>query len=124
MTLRCFLLSKNLADSTPALAVNGSGYFGLRARSLNNFLYWTSQIVAAGVTGLLLDLKMVRRRFRALVGWASLLAFCMIVFGGDYAVTNKYTRASVLEDSFVPVDVYDKLYPGYAFLYIFNGMLE
>lgn len=80
--------------------------------------------MAAGITGALLDMNRVRRRLRCFAGWSAVFALCMIVFGGNYAVTSKYTRASVADPSFVSVDIYDKLYPGYAWLYVFNGMLE
>lgn len=104
--------------------VNGSGYFNLRARTLQNLCYWLSQIFGAGITGFLLDLKWCRRRVRALVGWASLFAVCMAVFAGDFVVTERYTRESIADPAFVPVDIYDDGYAGYIWLYIFNGMLE
>ena len=37
--------------------------------ALNNLLYWLSQIIGAGVMGLFLDFKGLRRRVRAFGGW-------------------------------------------------------
>lgn len=48
----------------------------------------------------------------------------MAIFGGNYATTRKYTRDSVAEPDFEAVGIYDDLYPGYIWLYIFNGMLD
>ncbi|KAG1762778.1 MFS general substrate transporter [Suillus occidentalis] len=51
--------------------------FNIRARGLNNFVYWTSQIFGSIFIGyFVLDQKRVRRRVRAFYGW--ILVFFMI----------------------------------------------
>ncbi|KAG1059639.1 hypothetical protein G6F42_028244 [Rhizopus arrhizus] len=47
---------------------NGGGFFSLRARSLNNLIYWLCQIVGAGFFGWLLDWsKLGNRKMRAIL---------------------------------------------------------
>jgi hypothetical protein len=51
--------------------------FTIRARGLNNFMYWTSQIFGSIFIGyFVLDQKRVRRRVRAFYGW--ILVFLMV----------------------------------------------
>lgn len=50
-----------------------NGYmFDIKARSLNNFLYWIAQIIGSIIMGFILDQKKIRRTTRAYVGWAIL----------------------------------------------------
>ena len=53
--------------------------FNIRARSLNNLVYWLSQIIGSVSIGLLLDRRAISRRIRAFSGWAVLLAMVFIV---------------------------------------------
>jgi len=53
--------------------------FNIRARSLNNLVYWVSQILGSVSIGLLLDQHQFRRRARAFAGWLILLVFVLIV---------------------------------------------
>jgi hypothetical protein len=53
--------------------------FNIRARSLNNLVYWISQILGSVSIGLLLDQHQFRRRARAFIAWSILLAFVLIV---------------------------------------------
>jgi hypothetical protein len=53
--------------------------FNIRARSLNNLVYWLSQIVGSISIGFLLDQRAISRRVRAFSGWAVLLALVFIV---------------------------------------------
>jgi hypothetical protein len=46
--------------------------FTIRARSLNNLLYWVAQIPCSFFVGRLLDMQYFRRRVRAFTGWAVL----------------------------------------------------
>lgn len=50
--------------------------FNIRARSLNNLVYWLAQIIGSISIGALLDQKSISRRVRAFSGWAIL--FCMV----------------------------------------------
>lgn len=53
--------------------------FNIRARSLNNLVYWLSQIVGSITIGMLLDQRSISRRIRAFSGWTVLLAMVFIV---------------------------------------------
>jgi hypothetical protein len=56
-----------------------SALFDIRARSLNNFVYWLSEIVGSLLIGLVLDSKKLRRRVRAFSGWSILFIMTFIV---------------------------------------------
>jgi hypothetical protein len=64
------------AYSSTEFSEYNSALFNIRARSLNNVVYWTAQIFGSIAIGLLLDQKRIRRRLRAFLGWAVL--FCMV----------------------------------------------
>ena len=53
--------------------------FNIRARSLNNLVYWLSQIVGSIAIGLLLDQRRLARRFRAFSGWLVLLLMVFVI---------------------------------------------
>lgn len=53
--------------------------FNIRARSLNNLVYWISQIIGSVAIGFLLDQKNLGRRARAFSGWAVLFSMVFIV---------------------------------------------
>ena len=56
-----------------------SALFTIRARALNNLVYWISQIVGSVSIGFLLDQRSLSRRFRAFAGWSILIAMVFIV---------------------------------------------
>jgi hypothetical protein len=53
--------------------------FNIRARSLNNLVYWLCQIVGSISIGFLLDQRAISRRVRAFSGWTVLLVMVFIV---------------------------------------------
>ena len=53
--------------------------FNIRARSLNNLVYWLSQIVGSISIGFFLDQRAISRRVRAFAGWTILLAMVFTV---------------------------------------------
>lgn len=53
--------------------------FTIRARALNNLVYWMSQIVGSVSIGFLLDQRGLTRRFRAYMGWVVLLLMVFVV---------------------------------------------
>lgn len=53
--------------------------FNIRARALNNVVYWLAQIVGSILVGLVLDSKRLRRRIRAFTGWGILFALIWVV---------------------------------------------
>lgn len=53
--------------------------FNIRARSLNNLVYWFAQILGSLSIGFVLDQKRLTRRFRAFTGWIILLIMVFVV---------------------------------------------
>jgi len=98
--------------------------FNIRARSLNNLVYWISQILGSVSIGLLLDQHQFRRRARAFIAWSILLAFVLIVHIWAFFYQRTYTRQSMPPDASNKMDIYDKAYTAHLFLYIFCGLLD
>lgn len=102
-----------------------SAYFNTRTKSLNNVLYWMSQIIAAGIWGWLLDVERVRRTVRAKVALIVLFVLTMAIWGGGYAFEKTYTREDVLpENGYVGMDWTHDGYVGLMFLYMFYGFFD
>jgi len=98
--------------------------FNIRARGLNNFVYWTSQIFGSWMIGyIVLDAQRLRRRTRAIIGWSIVFALVFVVHGWAYSYQRTYTRASELANP-VKMDIYDKEYPAHVWLMIFYGLLD
>jgi len=97
--------------------------FNIRARSLNNVVYWLSQIVGSVAIGLLLDQHRFTRRFRAFAGWTVLFFTVFVVHIWAYFYQKQYTRESVPVDA-NKMDIYDSGYVGRIWLYIFCGLLD
>lgn len=55
------------------------------SRALNSLLYWSSQMVGSLLIGRVLDLKSLRRRTRAFIGWGILFAMVFIIHGWAYS---------------------------------------
>jgi hypothetical protein len=53
--------------------------FNIRARSLNNLVYWLAQIVGSISIGFLLDQNSISRRIRAFAGWTILFIMVFAV---------------------------------------------
>lgn len=106
-----------------------AAYFDTRTKSLNGFLYWFAQIVAAVIIGPLLDLERFRRTTRARAALVILFLLTVTIWGSGYAWQRKYTRASTSKDAvaagdFTPWDWTTKGYVGPMFLYFFYGMYD
>jgi hypothetical protein len=67
-----------------------SALFNIRARSLNNFVYWMAQIIGSVSIGFLLDQRALSRRLRAFSGWAILMVMVLVVHIWAY-MYQKYT---------------------------------
>ncbi|CAO3593347.1 unnamed protein product [Absidia cylindrospora] len=105
---------------------NGGGYFNLRARSLNNLLYWLFQIIGGGFFGWLLDLKALGgRRQRAIIGNTIVLVVCVALWIGAIFVQKNFTyesaKALATEDK---TDVYTPGYAGMVVEYAFFGFMD
>ncbi|EGO03432.1 hypothetical protein SERLA73DRAFT_69299 [Serpula lacrymans var. lacrymans S7.3] len=94
--------------------------FNIRTRSLNNLVYWSSQIFGSIAIGFVLDTPRLRRRVRAFSGWAILLAMVFGVHGWAYHYQKSYTRATAT----ATMDLSDKGYAAYCWLMIFYGLLD
>ncbi|KAL0950518.1 hypothetical protein HGRIS_007327 [Hohenbuehelia grisea] len=97
--------------------------FNIRGRSLNNLVYWMSQIIGSVAIGFVLDKQNLRRRVRAFTGWAILLAMVFVVHIWAYFYQKNYTRESIPADA-VKMDIHDHGYAGRLWLYIFCGLLD
>ncbi|EPQ53697.1 MFS general substrate transporter [Gloeophyllum trabeum ATCC 11539] len=97
--------------------------FNIRARSLNNLVYWIAQILGAVAIGFFLDQQWLSRRFRAFSGWVILLFLVFLVHSWAFVYQRQYTRQSIPPDS-VKMDIYDKGYPAKILLYMFCGALD
>ncbi|ANB15778.1 hypothetical protein AWJ20_3422 [Sugiyamaella lignohabitans] len=102
--------------------VNGST-FNIRTRSLNGALYWFAQIFGGITMGALLDTRHLNRRKRALMGWAVLSIFGMVVWGGGYKF-QLWSSKRILDGHKQDLDFTDKQAIGPMFLYIFYGMFD
>jgi hypothetical protein len=95
--------------------------FTIRTRSLNNLLYWLSQIFGSLVMGFLLDSKLSRKT-RAWAAWVLLLVMIFVVHIWGYFYQIQYTRENL--DSIPKIDFLDSLYPSRIWFYIFCGLLD
>jgi hypothetical protein len=104
---------------------NSPGYMSIRARSLNNLLYWLFQIIGAGLFGWFLDAaRLGTRRQRALYGNTITLALIVAIWVGAVVIQQRFTRESVLVPGFVKVDVFDSQYPGLLIEYALFGLID
>ena len=101
-----------------------NAYFNTRTKSLNNFLYWFAQIVAAVIIGPLLDVSFLRRRTRARIALGTLFVLTMAIWGGGYAWQKGYTRETVAATDFQAWDWTTPGYEGPMFLYFFYGFYD
>ena len=112
-----------LADTYQFNDVN-LAQFNTRTRSLNNTLYWSSQIFGAAIFGFALDLGKFKRTTRAFGAWTALFVLTFAIWGGGYAFQTGYTRAEVAEKSYAKMDWTSSGYVGPMFLYIFFGFYD
>ncbi|KAG6034617.1 hypothetical protein E4U41_006479 [Claviceps citrina] len=107
-------------------AVNGAR-FTTRTKALNSLLYYLAQIIAAWITGVMVDIQGIRRSVRAKVTWVVLLVFTFALWGGGFAYQKDYTRETVdekLNPDYQPTDWSSPGYVGPMFLYIFYGFYD
>ncbi|KAH7928792.1 hypothetical protein BV22DRAFT_1004081 [Leucogyrophana mollusca] len=96
--------------------------FDIRARGLNNFVYWTSQIFGSMFIGyFVLDQAKYRRRTRAFAGWVTVTGMVFVIHIWAYFYQRTYTRATAPA---IMMDINDKAYPAHVWLMIFYGFLD
>jgi hypothetical protein len=104
---------------------NSPGYMSIRARSLNNLLYWLFQIIGAGLFGWFLDsARLGSRKQRALYGNTITLVIIVSLWVGAVIIQQRFTRESVKAPDFVHVDVFDPGYPGLLIEYALFGLID
>jgi hypothetical protein len=104
---------------------NAPGFMSIRARALNNLLYWLFQIIGAGAFGAFLDAAFLgSRRQRALYGNAITLTIITALWIGAVVIQTRFTRESVHATGYVPVDVFDSEYPGLVVEYALFGLID
>jgi hypothetical protein len=98
----------------------------VRARALNNLLYWLFQIIGAGFFGWFLDSSKVgSRKQRAMYSNAITLVIIAGLWIGAVVIQKGFTRQSIGEGSdWVPIDVYDSRYPGLVVEYALFGLID
>ncbi|KAK2825701.1 hypothetical protein FQN49_007453 [Arthroderma sp. PD_2] len=104
-------------------AINGS-YFTTRTKALNSVLYWTCQIIGAGIFGMCLDSNAVRRSLRARINLAVMFAITMGIWGGGYAFAKGYSRESLKAPGHKAKDWSDSGFIGPMFLFMFYGFYD
>lgn len=106
---------------------NSAG-FNLRTRSLNNVLYWLSQIIGAWLFGYALDFKGIRRSIRAKICYSTLCVLTFVIWGGGY--TWQKLQPSRSETSSKEYDRHadwtdgGKRFIGPMFLFMFYGFYD
>ncbi|KIN97720.1 hypothetical protein M404DRAFT_888190 [Pisolithus tinctorius Marx 270] len=98
--------------------------FTIRARGLNNFVYWSAQIFGSVFIGhCVLDKKRLQRRTRAFLGWVIVFPLVFVVNIWSYFYQKTYTRASEANNP-NKIDIYDSSFPAHIWLMIFCGFLD
>jgi len=107
---------------------NGGGYFNIRARALNNLIYWISQIIGAIIFGFVVDSKQLgSRRARAFFGLLLVFIITSATWIGAIFVQLKFTAESVKilkNDTSLQQDVYSRDYAGEAITYALFGSVD
>ncbi|KAF9401959.1 hypothetical protein BGZ94_005035 [Podila epigama] len=111
-------LSSNWFYSYQFSSVNGF-YFSTRTQSLNNVLYWLSQIIGSWSFARILDYEGVNRRTRSFWGLAIITVSFVATWVGGIFFQKTYTLA----DKGIKMDYTSgSSYVGPLILYIFYGL--
>lgn len=112
---------------------NGA-HFNVRTRSLNNVLYWMSQIIGAVIFGNCLDISRFSRSLRAKISYIALGVLTFVIWGGGWAwQKNQPTREEVTAAALdktgqtppFPIDWSEgSTYIAPMFLFIFYGIFD
>ncbi|KAK4510052.1 uncharacterized protein ATC70_006221 [Mucor velutinosus] len=105
---------------------NGPGFMHIRARALNNLLYWLFQIIGAGIFGWFLDAaKIGSRKQRAMYGNTITLVIIAGLWIGAVVIQKGFTREAIAPGGdWVQIDVYDKQYGGLVVEYALFGLID
>lgn len=110
-----------------------AAHFNTRARSLNNVLYWLSQIFGAVIFGYALDFKKFSRSTRAKGSFIALSVLTLVIWGAGWAWQSKQVTREVAEHkdaegkpTYKTVDwnAGGELFIGPMFLMFFYGLYD
>jgi hypothetical protein len=97
--------------------------FTIRTRSLNNTLYWLSEIAGAYLAGYALDSARVRRSLRARIAMGVLLILTFVVWSGAYVWQKKESESTTsIVGGSVKKDFSNSGYVGPMILYLSFGL--
>ncbi|KAF6765903.1 MFS general substrate transporter [Ephemerocybe angulata] len=100
-------------------------YFDIKARALNNLVYWIAQIVGSILIGFLLDQKSIPRRVRAYTSWGILFFAVWAVHIWAYFYQKDIVRPPIDgPDTFVKFTVDSHGYAGRILLYVCFGLVD
>ncbi|KAH7920534.1 MFS general substrate transporter [Leucogyrophana mollusca] len=100
-----------------------SAIFDIRARALNNFVYWLAQIFGSIAIGVALDQARMTRRARAFLAWSTLFFGTFAVNIWAYFYQRTYTRQSIPPDA-QKMDIYSADFAAHCWLMILYGLLD
>ncbi|KAK1220058.1 hypothetical protein PQX77_017199 [Marasmius sp. AFHP31] len=96
--------------------------FNIRARALNNLVYWVAQIIGSVLISILLDRTSLSRRVRAFSSWLILFVMIFVTHVWAFYYQKDYTRETY---SFTAkIDIYDNGYISKMWLYILFGIID
>lgn len=126
MLLFPMFFSSNIFYTYQPNGMNAS-HFNTRTRSLNNLLYWLSQIVGAIIFGYALDFAKFRRSTRARASFVALIVLTFAIWGPGYYWQKQQDDRSITEQvgyEDKKMDWADNGYIGPMFLYFFYGFYD
>lgn len=94
-------------------------FFSLRARALNNLVYWIAQIMGSYLIGLLLDYQRLDRRTRSWIALGIVWVLVWGTFAGNYVAQVSYDQHATAK-----LDYNSLAYVRLCILYIFNGLMD
>lgn len=98
--------------------------FNIRTRALNVILFYAAGVPGAYLSGLVLDLRVLRRRFRARIAILMLLVLFMALWAGTYAWQRIKTRHETSSVGFQLIDCSDVAYTGPMFIFVGFGFVH
>ncbi|PHH83183.1 hypothetical protein CDD82_3230 [Ophiocordyceps australis] len=105
-------------------------HFTMRARTLNNLLYWLAQIICAAMLGYCLDISSLRRSLRAKLSFGFLFTLTFVIWGGGWEwQKNQVAREVTATPQYKENDLVDwndggRRFIGPMFLYFFYGFYD
>ena len=93
-------------------------FFNLRARALNNLVYWIAQIIGSYGIGTLLDYQCLERRTRSWVALGTVWVLVWTTFAGDNVAQARYVPHQE------KTDYTDETFACYCILYVMNCLVD